>query len=112
MAALCQRGLGRDWRGTSATFTLALFAFMGAGHARAAADVERLDVSEDSGTYRIQASLFVHAPPEAVLGALLDFEGQRAIAPPIREIGVVGTTAARGSPARSGGEDCIGPLCK
>jgi len=112
MAALCQRGLGRGWRGTGATFTLALFAFLGAGHARAAAEFERLDVSEDSGTYRIQASLFVKAPPEAVLGALLDFEGQRAISPPIREIDVLGTTPDGGTLVRIVSEICIGPFCK
>jgi len=111
MVALAQPGNGRGRRGAGAIVALALLAFVGAGHARAA-DFERLDVSEDSDTYRIQASLLVDAPPKAVVEALLDFEGQNAIAPPIVDIRVVGATPDGGKLVRIVSEICIGPFCK
>jgi hypothetical protein len=97
--------------GLGAVAALALFASAGAGHA-GAADFERLDVSEDSGTYRIRASLLIDAPPEAVVGALLDFEGQNAIAPPIVEIHAVGATPGGGEFVKIVSSICIGPFCK
>jgi hypothetical protein len=109
MAVLAQPGSGRGRRRASAIVALALFA--SAGRALAA-DFGRLDVSEDAGTYRIRASLFIDAPPEAVVGALLDFDGQNAIAPPIVEIREVGTTPDGGKLVKVVSEICIGPFCK
>jgi hypothetical protein len=97
--------------GLRAVVALAIFASAGVGHARAV-DFERLDVSEDEGTYRILASLIVNAPPAAVVEALLDVEGQNAIAPPIVEIHAVGTTPGGGKLVKIVSEICIGPFCK
>src|SRR6266508_2224773 len=90
--------------------SLALLALLPATLARAA-EFERLEVTEDSGTYRIEASIVVNASREAVVEALLDFEGQKAIAPPIREIKVVGTAPEGGTLVQLVTEICIGPFC-
>lgn len=76
-----------------------------------AAEFQRLDVTEDEGVYRIDASLFVDAPREAVLESLLDFEAQIAIAPPIRAIRVVGSEPDGATRVELVTEICIGLLC-
>ncbi len=76
------------------------------------AEFERLDVSEDSGTYRIEATLLVDAPAEAVVRALLDFDAQRTMSPPIRSIDVVGSAPAGGKLVKVVTDICIGPFCR
>jgi hypothetical protein len=90
---------------------LALLALLAAVPVRAA-EFERLAVTEDAGTYRIEALLSVNAPPEAVVRALLDFEAQREIAPPIREIKIIGTVPDGGWLVHIVTEICIGPFCR
>jgi len=76
-----------------------------------AAEFQRLDVSEDGGIYHIDASLFVDAPREAVVEALLDFEAQKAISPPIRAIRVVGSQPDGATLVEIVTEICIGIFC-
>lgn len=90
---------------------LLLAASLNAGSARGA-EFERLEVTEDDGTYRIQASLFVGAPPGAVVRALLDFEEQKAMSPPIRDIAVLGPAPDGGTLVRIVTEICLGPFCR
>jgi hypothetical protein len=89
---------------------LALFSLLTATRA-VALDFERLEVTEDHGAYRILTSLVLDAPPRAVVGALLDFEGQKAIRPPIKETRLLGVNPDGGSIVRIVTEICIGPLC-
>src|SRR5512144_1429225 len=77
-----------------------------------AAEFERLDVSEDSGTYRIEATLLLDAPAEAVVRALLDFAAQRTMSPPIRSIDVVGSAPAGGKLVKVVTDICLGPFCR
>jgi Polyketide cyclase / dehydrase and lipid transport len=103
------QGRGARRRRSGAALAAAL-ALLPPGLVRAA-EFERLEVSEDSGTYRIGASLFMDAPPDAVVGALLDFEEQKGIGPPIRDVEVVGTAPAGGKLVRVVTDICIGPFC-
>jgi hypothetical protein len=93
-----------------AAISLTLLALLPATIARGA-EFERLEVTEDSGIYRIEASIVVTAPSEAVVGALLDFDGQKAIKPPFKEVKVVGTVPDGGTLVQIVTEICIGPFC-
>ncbi|HTP30466.1 MAG TPA: SRPBCC family protein [Anaeromyxobacteraceae bacterium] len=53
----------------------------------------------------------VHAPREAVVAALLDFEGQNGIVDAIREVRVVGALPGGGTLVRLITEFCVGPFC-
>ena len=111
-----RRSVGDRVRGERGTRSLALRAaialscavFPGPG---LGAEFERLDATEESGIYRVDASLTVDAPQDAVLKALLDFEGQKALGPPIREIRVVGTQPDGATIVEIVTEICIGIFC-
>ena len=76
-----------------------------------AVEFERLEATEEAGTFRVDASLLVEAPFDVVLAVLRDYEGQVRIAPFIREVKVVGQTPEGSALVRLVTELCIGPFC-
>lgn len=97
--------------GTRAILVCLVCAVMPTGQA-SAVEFERLEVTEDAGTYHIAAALIFNAPPRAVIEALLDFEDQKTITPPIKEARIIGTAPDGGTLVQIVTDICIGPFCK